>query len=209
MKSSARADSGTQRPGKSVPRVALDREAWIAAAFEEVVRGGFSQVRVLPLSTLLGVTRGSFYWHFKDHEELVDAVIDRWRDGQIGFLNTRVAEPEEPPAAYLERVIREHIAAAKGDFVASRIETAIRSFSARNAHARAACAEVDARRFKFAREIFRPLVKDTGTLAELAVLLYVNVIGGQLTYAYGHGFEIRPERLAASIARTLLARAVS
>lgn len=39
---------------------------------------GVDGVKVAPLATRLGVTTGSFYWHFKDHRELLDALLDFW-----------------------------------------------------------------------------------------------------------------------------------
>ena len=44
----------------------LGRDDWLDAAFRAAVEHGFDGVRVLTLADTLQVTRGSFYWHFKD-----------------------------------------------------------------------------------------------------------------------------------------------
>ena len=41
---------------------------------------------LLPLAKKLGVTRGCFYWHVRDHEDLVFSFLDRWRDRRLHDL---------------------------------------------------------------------------------------------------------------------------
>ncbi|MEI6738197.1 MAG: TetR/AcrR family transcriptional regulator, partial [Pseudomonadota bacterium] len=49
----------------------LDKIAWLKAAAVAIAEDGFSGIRIFPLSKRLGVTRGSFYWHFEDHATFV------------------------------------------------------------------------------------------------------------------------------------------
>ena len=56
----------------------LTREDWISGAWDMLGETGLDGVRVEPLAKNLGVTKGSFYWHFKDRQELLDALLDRW-----------------------------------------------------------------------------------------------------------------------------------
>ena len=49
-------------------------DAWIEAAFRRACGRGIDAVRVDPLAKQLGVTRGSFYWHFKDRAALRGAA---------------------------------------------------------------------------------------------------------------------------------------
>lgn len=66
------------------------RDGWIEAALAMLVEEGVEGVQVTQLSKRLGVTRGSFYWHFASREELLDALIAEWRarnsDVMIGAL---------------------------------------------------------------------------------------------------------------------------
>ncbi len=74
------ADAADPRPGTARNRnsESLTREDWIAAAWEMLGEAGVDGVRVEPLAKKLGVTKGSFYWHFKDRQQLHDALLDRW-----------------------------------------------------------------------------------------------------------------------------------
>src|SRR6516225_7199208 len=61
-------------------------EAWLEAAYESLLESGVETVRILPLAKKLGLARTSFYWFFKDREELLGALISRWREKNTGGL---------------------------------------------------------------------------------------------------------------------------
>src|SRR5579863_5677371 len=59
-------------------RQSLGREDWIAAARAELIAAGVNAVKVGRLARRLRVTRGSFYWHFKSHEDLLHELLRSW-----------------------------------------------------------------------------------------------------------------------------------
>ena len=61
----------------------LSRDDWLDEAFKAVVDGGFDNVKVLSLAEKLKVTRGSFYWHFTDHADLIGSLLMRWKLAQL------------------------------------------------------------------------------------------------------------------------------
>lgn len=63
-------------------RERLSKQAWSRAALEVIVSGGVAAVSVERLATSLGVTKGSFYWHFDDRAALIEAALARWE--QLG-----------------------------------------------------------------------------------------------------------------------------
>ena len=83
-------------------RQQLDRAAWIKAAFDVLADKGLDGIRVEVLAKRLKVTKGSFYWHFKDRRDLLDAVLETWKDGRIRDIQkqTRAVPGEELPRAY-------------------------------------------------------------------------------------------------------------
>jgi AcrR family transcriptional regulator len=58
----------------------LGRQEWLRAARLALLRGGPGEVRVERLACDLRVTKGSFYWHFKDREELLELLLREWED---------------------------------------------------------------------------------------------------------------------------------
>ncbi len=79
----------------------MSRDDWIHAATEALREGGVAAVRVEPLAERLGVTKGSFYWHFTDRAGLLDAMLAFW-EGETRWL-VREAGTAQSPAARLHR----------------------------------------------------------------------------------------------------------
>lgn len=103
-----------------MPTKKVSREDWLTAALNALARTGVSGVSVDPLAKELGVTRGSFYWHFQDRDALLAQALDLWEQaatvGFIAQLDT-IADPRER----LETLFRE---ALLGDEIAG-LEPAI------------------------------------------------------------------------------------
>lgn len=74
------------------------REGWLEAAYEALLESGVESVKIMPLARKLRLSRTSFYWFFEDREQLLAALIDRWRDKNTGSL---VAQSE----AYAESIV--------------------------------------------------------------------------------------------------------
>jgi AcrR family transcriptional regulator len=76
----------------------LDREAWVRAGLDALERGGTPAVSAVALARALGVTRGSFYWHFDSRDELLRAVLETWErehsDAVLDALGA-VTDPRE------------------------------------------------------------------------------------------------------------------
>jgi AcrR family transcriptional regulator len=62
----------TERPSR------LSSEDWALAALDVIAEQGLAAVAVEPLARRLGVTKGSFYWHFPSREALLVAALERW-----------------------------------------------------------------------------------------------------------------------------------
>lgn len=54
------------------------RAQWVAAGLESLRQGGVGAVRVERLAARLGITKGSFYWHFRNRGDLLDALLEYW-----------------------------------------------------------------------------------------------------------------------------------
>jgi AcrR family transcriptional regulator len=65
----------------------LHPDDWIRAAQARLASQGVESVRVEVLARDLGVSKGSFYWHFRDRGELLDQLLVRWEDGELDWLN--------------------------------------------------------------------------------------------------------------------------
>ncbi|WP_045822694.1 TetR/AcrR family transcriptional regulator [Williamsia herbipolensis] len=80
----------------------LTVEDWVNAAFDLLVAEGVAGVKISRLCEQLGVTKGSFYWHFTDIDALMVAVAHRWQELQAANM-ARVTELGSLPPA--ERIV--------------------------------------------------------------------------------------------------------
>lgn len=67
-------------------RARLSAGDWVSAALEVLVSEGIGAVKILPLAKKLGVTRGSFYWHFENHEALLNRLLEVWEETNSGSI---------------------------------------------------------------------------------------------------------------------------
>jgi AcrR family transcriptional regulator len=71
---------------------------WEQAALDQIAEHGIGAVAVEPLARRLGVTKGSFYWHFATRDALIEAALKRWEQGDVeGLMRQidRIADPRE------------------------------------------------------------------------------------------------------------------
>lgn len=85
----------------------LNRNDWLKAARLALLRGGVEAVQVEKLARSLDVTKGSFYWHFKDRSELLELLLREWEDEITEVISTLSRESPEETARTLIRVLAE------------------------------------------------------------------------------------------------------
>lgn len=54
------------------------RADWLSAARHALITGGVDAIKVERLAKALNVTRGGFYWHFRDRDDLLNALLASW-----------------------------------------------------------------------------------------------------------------------------------
>jgi AcrR family transcriptional regulator len=155
----------------------LDADAWIAAAFDALANGGIDAVRVEPLAKTLGITKGSFYWHFADRRALVDAMLQAWTEGRIAAIREQASRRGEP-AAVLRELADLYMRNANARGLA--IELAIRALARADDAAAKAVRSVDRERLAHVRELFSALGSTNADAQARAVLFYSYLFGQSL-----------------------------
>lgn len=61
-------------------------DLWLDAAQQALLDGGIDAVKIQPIAQALRLSRTSFYWFFKDRDELLAALLGRWRERNTGNL---------------------------------------------------------------------------------------------------------------------------
>ncbi|WP_203142129.1 TetR/AcrR family transcriptional regulator [Marinobacter mangrovi] len=193
----------TRRPASSGDKTQLTRDHWLDAAAGEVASSGFSHLRVLTLAKKLGVTRGSFYWHFKDHEDLVVSFLNRWRDRRLHEL-----QYWKPQGGDVETELRKILELLLTDAARNvrrlQVELAVRDFARRNAYAAELVAQVDEARINQNCELFSRISSDPERTKDLSMLLYVATIGSQVVLTGRSGEEDDIGRIEDLMARIVM-----
>lgn len=78
------------------PRNTLSAADWERAALELIAEQGVQALAVEPLARRMGITKGSFYWHFSGREALLDQALKRWEDHDSRNLSTALGEIDHP-----------------------------------------------------------------------------------------------------------------
>ncbi len=172
-KPGAKADGKPPRkpPAKQTARPVLTPEAWVEAATAVLVDQGIDHVRVDTLAPRLGVTRGSFYWHFRDREDLLRRVLQAWRERTTEQLTRRLRDAHSDPRVRL-RDLMSLPTRGRAAVREARIELAIRAWARRDAMARQAVDEADATRLAYQVQVFGDLGHDSAEARHRAFLLY-------------------------------------
>ena len=111
----------TRQPDKT-------RDDWISAALAALAEGGIEAVKVERLAARLGVSKGSFYWHFKDRPALLAALLDLW-DGNFTQQLIDEAAGLPTPAARLRKVAELALAATMEGVDSARAEAAVQAWA--------------------------------------------------------------------------------
>ena len=155
----------------------LSRDDWLDQAFWAVVAGGFENVKVLTIAEKLKVTRGSFYWHFSDHADLIRSLLLRWKLQQTALDQKLDSQRSGNPVKDLEDVVDAAFSQAGATLENLRFELALRSLSHQNSEAAQMLVEIDTERMKLFESKFMAIVKDVKKARDLSALLYLAIVG--------------------------------
>ena len=155
----------------------LDAAAWIAAALDVMADGGIDAVRVEPLAKTLGVTKGSFYWHFADRRALLDAMLHGWMEGRVVSIRRQAAERDAPAVVLRELA---DLFTRRANIRGLTIELAIRSYARTDERAAKAVHTVDRERLQRATQLFVGLGWPRAKAQERGILFYSYLFGQSL-----------------------------
>ncbi len=156
---------------KKTPK--LGRHEWIEAAFRTLTESGVTSIHVETLAKRLGVTKGSFYWHFKDRTELLEAVLEKWKEQfVIAKVETMGGGPDDRLLNLLNVVPRQ-----KGTYQhGGSMELAMRSWARTDSQAMKAVESVDKTRVDFVSSLYKTRGHEGNELEARAFLTYAYIM---------------------------------
>ena len=153
--------------------VKATRDNWLDLALSVLAAEGVGRVTVLNLSERLCVSRSSFYWYFKNRDELLDALLDRW-----DRLNTRsILRQTQAAAATVNQAVCNVFRCWVDPAIFSpRLDFAVREWARRSAKVRKVLDRSDRERTEALRAMFvRFGYEDEDAFVRARVLYYMQI----------------------------------
>ncbi|MDO9297813.1 TetR/AcrR family transcriptional regulator [Bradyrhizobium sp.] len=152
----------------------LSAKDWLDQGLETLAASGFTALKAEPLAKAMGVSRGSFYWHFADIGAFHAAILAHWRDvaAEQVIANLEAASGSANP---LPRLLR----GAFGNRPA--LESAVRTWASVDPKARAAVQAIDRRRLSYVEDLFRANGLPPAVARARAQILYWAYLGYALS----------------------------
>jgi AcrR family transcriptional regulator len=157
------------------------RSSWIEAGLRALGDGGPEAVRVEPLARSLGLTKGSFYWHFEDRQALLDELLDSWERRMIDEVIERVEREGGDARLRLRRLFS--IASSKETRTLARSELAIRDWARHDERVSERLERVDDRRMDYMRRQFAEFCLGEEDVEARSMLAFSLFIGAGFIHA--------------------------
>lgn len=201
VKPSSKTSAAKPRSRAASPRTQLDPERWVDVAVDVLAKEGVTGLRVEVLAKRCGVTKGSFYWHFKDRQALLDAVLEHWKAGRIRDIEKTTAVTPGNEREQLHYAIE--VYGASRNRKGMSIELAVRDWARHDAQAAAIVEQVDLYRLECTRKLFVASGMSDAEAKSRSLLLYACVFGLSLMH-YSH-FDDNLNGLKQRIAERIVA----
>jgi AcrR family transcriptional regulator len=148
----------------------LSAKDWLDLGLKTMARHGFTALKAEPLAKAMGVSRGSFYWHFKDIGAYRAAILKHWRDvaaEQVIASLEAASKDDNPLLLLLRRTFSGKLA----------LENAVRTWATLDPMARAAVQATDRRRLSYVQSLFERSGVAPGVARSRAQIFYWAFLG--------------------------------
>ena len=169
------------------------RESWIIAAFETLGKEGVEQVRVEKLARKLGITKGSFYWHFTDRADLLNEVLKYWTNDMTQTVIDHTLSVTDDPIQRIYTTTEDIVSNEK-----SRFDPHIKAWARNDPEVAKIVQRVDQLRLDFICQLFLDTGFDKEEAESRGRLLYYYLLGEHINSVI-EPMNIRLEKLHAKV----------
>ena len=150
----------------------LTAKDWLDQGLKTLAKSGFTALKAEPLAKTMGVSRGSFYWHFADIGAFHAAILKHWREVAAEAIIADLERASDNPLPLLlHRAFSGKLA----------LEKAVRSWATVDSAARAAVQAIDRRRLDYIESLLSSAGLASGTARGRAQILYWAFLGFALS----------------------------
>jgi AcrR family transcriptional regulator len=162
-----------------LPEPKLGRQDWVKMGLAVLAESGVEAVRVEPLAKQMQVTKGSFYWHFKDRNDLLGAILAEWVEIDTHSIIERVNQIDADPKTKLLRLFELAIAddGLTPGLADGTLEKAIRAWATSDVKVAAVLEQVDQQRLDYTKNLFLEMGFSEAEALARARLAYYSLVG--------------------------------
>lgn len=167
----------------------LSRSDWTETALAALVESGLAGVAIDPLACRLGATKGSFYWHFSNRDELIAATLALWEQRETAEVIASIEAIDDPRRRLIALARLAYARAAQGASAQAGVLAA-----ASDPRVALVLRRVTATRLAYLERLYADLGLDSDAArrhARLAYALYVGI--GDLRRAAPGATELEGE----------------
>jgi AcrR family transcriptional regulator len=157
----------------------LSRQDWIDGAILFLSRHSVGTLRIDLLVKQMGVTKGSFYWHFESREVLLDAVLESWQKRMTGDIEAWLKSATGTPADQLRRLLHIGIS-SRPDVPGGPLELSLRDWARRDSRVDEIVMRVDAERLRILKNLYLESGLSDEDADAQALMHMTYVVGGRM-----------------------------
>jgi AcrR family transcriptional regulator len=152
----------------------LSAKDWLDQGLRALARSGFTALKAEPLAKAMGVSRGSFYWHFADIGAYHAAILKHWRKvaAEQIIANLEATPGDDNPVQLLLR---------RAFGTKPALENAVRTWATVDPAARSAVQAIDRRRLGYVENLLRASGLPADVARPRAQILYWAFLGFALS----------------------------
>lgn len=158
-------------------QVRLSAQEWIEAAFRALSTGGPQAIKAEAIARDLGVSKGSFYWHFTNVADLKTKMLTHWYEAATQEIIAQVNQVKGSPADRLSTLVDIATSNKSEPYGGVSVEAAIRDWGKFSQEAGEMVKRVDTQRLNYLTEQLVAADFDEKSARTSAEILYAGLIG--------------------------------
>ncbi|MGE6552725.1 TetR/AcrR family transcriptional regulator [Bacillus mycoides] len=158
----------------------LTREDWIKVGLQQLANEGIHKVRIEALARLLKISKGSFYHYFRDHQELLDSMLDFW---EVHATKLIVQSMEQQDAS-LEQLLQISFNRDK------KIENGIYAWAKYDPVVATRLVDIEEQRISCVAKLYQKMGVDETESIDRARLAYLTYVGWMTRFEANPNFDI-------------------
>ncbi|MEK8198500.1 MULTISPECIES: TetR/AcrR family transcriptional regulator [Lysinibacillus] len=158
----------------------VTKDDWIKAGLQQLAEDGIHKVRIEALARSLKISKGSFYHYFRDHQQLLDAMLDYWET----HATNAIIQSMEQEDATLEQLLRISFYKDK------KIEIGIYAWAKYDAHVATRIVQIEEQRIACVAKLYQKKGMTKEVSKDRARLAYLTYIGWMTRFEANPHFDL-------------------